>query len=434
MVEFTDRASVEAWCRGRTHDEVVAFGVLNAARVFPRIVNYTEWASSFSDLRNCRAILTAATNIKFSGKEFWKATNSAAVGASAPSSKAVTALDKSPTLENAFAKAASSAAAFSAYTALRPGDVDVAKRVVILDGSVGGSTATVGYEIASELATSIESSGALDAMTLPIWGETMPDAVLNDWEILRIERSKDLEIWGFWIDWYEGLLEGRAPDWELWREVVLIDEAVWQTGREAVAEAIAGIKRKLAPPVLPPEVVTAQARRLIAQPVTTKLIAGDAADRIEAAISEYMKVADANALPDGLERLHGLPAILRCMAASSQSAERILELEAQIVQLVGEALGLSRDVQGLRSEVAQQKGPTGWVIYREQAIKTSAILSVGGAAATVVAAVSYLTGITGIESAVERISDFAAWVAEETPQLENAVEQYRAAENTPIDV
>lgn len=252
-----------------------------------------------------------------------------------------------------------------------------------------------------------------------------PNDIVERWQI----RSK---TWTFWIDWYEGLLEGRAPDWALWREVALIENKVWEAGPEAVAEAIEDIKRKLSPPPLPPEVAAAQARRLLAQPVVTKLIANDAADRLEAAIAAHLAVA--NGLPDELKRLHTLPKLLRDMAVSSQSAEHIAELEAQIVQLVGETLGLSRDVQGLRFELSQQKGPTGWAVYREQAIKTSAILSVGGAATTVVAALSYLTGITGIETAVERFGDFAAWIVEETPQLEKAVKQFQAAQNTPIDV
>lgn len=59
------------------------------------------------------------------------------------------------------------------------------------------------------------------------------------------ERAEDLKTWGFWIDWYWGLLEGRAPDWELWRKVALISNEVWEEGPEAVAEAIEGIKWRL---------------------------------------------------------------------------------------------------------------------------------------------------------------------------------------------
>lgn len=57
-------------------------------------------------------------------------------------------------------------------------------------------------------------------------------------------------------------MEGRAPDWELWREVALIDDAIWQAGPEAVAEAIEGVKAELASKRLP------LAEDLVADPET----------------------------------------------------------------------------------------------------------------------------------------------------------------------
>ena len=80
------------------------------------------------------------------------------------------------------------------------------------------------------------------------------------WSQFRYLLLQDSSSWGFWIDWYEGLLAGRAPDWELWREVALIDDAVWQAGPEAVAEAIAGIKRRRMVRVAPPLVLDEAAR------------------------------------------------------------------------------------------------------------------------------------------------------------------------------
>lgn len=412
MVKFTNRASVEAWCAGRTREEVVIFAALNAASVFPRLVRYSRTISGSGDLPSSRAILVAFVGSKYAEIGVRFAASSTAAAAAAAGS----------------ADAAANAAATADFSSIS----SFVSEATAFAAAYSRELSYQRFTIANSIASRIELAGGAAAMNLPLWDSSLPDSILEDWKTLRRERSKDLKVWGFWIDWYEGLLEGRAPDWELWREVALIDDAIWQDGPEAVSEAIEEIKSRLAPPVLPPEIVTAQARRLLAQPVTTKLIANDAADQLEAAIAAHLAVA--NGLPEELKRLHALPALLRSMAKSSQSAEHIAALEAQIVQLVGETLGLSLDVQGLRFELSQQKGPTGWAIYREQALKTSAILSVGGAAATVVAALSYLTGITGIETAVERFGDFATWIAEETPQLEKAVEAYQSAQNAPIDV
>lgn len=416
MVEFTDQVSVAAWCETRTLEEIAIFAALNAASIFPDLARVDGWAIINSDIRDCRAILATFVRGLYSSNEFDFAASAAF------QADPLTALSKSAVV------AAFCAASRTSISAASHGASSAATAAAVKTGTIGLGK----YFLASGIASQIELRGAEDVMRGPLWNGDVPKSLQNYWAAIQTERSKDAKTWGFWIDWYQGLLEGRRPDRAMWREVTLIDDAIWQMGPEAVAEAIEEIKRKLAPPILLPEVVTAQARRLLAQPKSTKLIANDAADQLEAAIAAHLAVA--NGLPDELKRLHTLPTLLRNMAVSSQSAEHIAELEAQIVQLVGETLGLSRDVQGLRFELSQQKGPTGWAVYREQAIKTSAILSVGGAATTVVAALSYLTGITGIETAVERFGDFAAWIVEETPQLEKAVEQFQAAQNTPIDV
>lgn len=46
----------------------------------------------------------------------------------------------------------------------------------------------------------------------------------------------------YWSDWFEGFLEGRPVDWELQRRVAHIDNAIWETGPEAVAQEIERIR------------------------------------------------------------------------------------------------------------------------------------------------------------------------------------------------
>ncbi len=49
----------------------------------------------------------------------------------------------------------------------------------------------------------------------------------------------------FWADWYESILNGIEPNWELWNAIAAIDEEHWENGPEAVAEAIKEIQANL---------------------------------------------------------------------------------------------------------------------------------------------------------------------------------------------
>lgn len=48
----------------------------------------------------------------------------------------------------------------------------------------------------------------------------------------------------FWREWYQGFLDGKPLDWELQRNVALIDDAIWEAGLEAVADEINRIRAK----------------------------------------------------------------------------------------------------------------------------------------------------------------------------------------------
>lgn len=57
--------------------------------------------------------------------------------------------------------------------------------------------------------------------------------------------------WSFWINLIEDLLAGRELDWGLLAEVALIDNAVWEQGPDAVAEAIANLDKSREPDLEP---------------------------------------------------------------------------------------------------------------------------------------------------------------------------------------
>ncbi|UWQ78031.1 hypothetical protein K3725_11975 [Leisingera sp. S132] len=60
---------------------------------------------------------------------------------------------------------------------------------------------------------------------------------LLDWQ-----EKLSHECWAFWRFWYQGFLDGKPLDWELQRRVALLDNAIWDTGPEAVAKEIERIR------------------------------------------------------------------------------------------------------------------------------------------------------------------------------------------------
>jgi hypothetical protein len=53
--------------------------------------------------------------------------------------------------------------------------------------------------------------------------------------------------WAFWIDWYEGFLNGQPLDWDLQREIALIPNEDWEKGAEHIAQLIDEIRGKREP-------------------------------------------------------------------------------------------------------------------------------------------------------------------------------------------
>ncbi|MEM7295844.1 MAG: hypothetical protein AAF330_04335, partial [Pseudomonadota bacterium] len=66
----------------------------------------------------------------------------------------------------------------------------------------------------------------------PLW----PDGhsrVEREWSAVK-KRFHSEGHWGFWVEWYDGLLEGRAMPQELLRDIALIDPEHWDAGPEVV--------------------------------------------------------------------------------------------------------------------------------------------------------------------------------------------------------
>ncbi len=53
------------------------------------------------------------------------------------------------------------------------------------------------------------------------------------------------KTWSFWLEWYQGFLDGKPLNWELQRRVALIDGSTWEAGPEAVSGEIEKIRAQL---------------------------------------------------------------------------------------------------------------------------------------------------------------------------------------------
>ena len=71
----------------------------------------------------------------------------------------------------------------------------------------------------------------------------MPVGVAEGWTKLKAFMEADPKVWGFWLEWYEGILNGTPLPWDLTFEIAttLTDED-WDAGAAHVADRIREIE------------------------------------------------------------------------------------------------------------------------------------------------------------------------------------------------
>ncbi|WP_306045684.1 hypothetical protein [Nioella sp. MMSF_3534] len=82
----------------------------------------------------------------------------------------------------------------------------------------------------------------------PLWSSDLPalPELLDLWEVGKAHFGKEPETWGFWVDWYEGLLNGRQPSWPVTLRIATgIESGEWEPvgGAALAARRIARITR-----------------------------------------------------------------------------------------------------------------------------------------------------------------------------------------------
>lgn len=236
---------IKTWAQSTSPEARSAFASGCAARVLPNIggIERPEDFTGFSlDLIALRAILTSAVAAIIPTEAVRNSASSAATSIFAPSSAT-------------YSLSSALAAANSAY--LSDNSADLSARAASNSASAvvrfaRNSAFSVAFSAANSAlsALSAASSAARSATKLldraepkslfetSLWmDETSPDAVADNWTTLRDAWSTDPAM-AFWIDWYDGLLIGRTPDWDLWHDIVLIEDKHWEDGPKAVAREI----------------------------------------------------------------------------------------------------------------------------------------------------------------------------------------------------
>jgi hypothetical protein len=108
---------------------------------------------------------------------------------------------------------------------------------------------------------------AIDNMSEPfLLQRPLDGGFQSDWLIAKRSWQSLGEHWNFWINWYDDILAGNEPDWELLRAVALIPDEIWSVGVEAVYDAILQLKKELPTIDLAPPLAMDIVLQKVAQP------------------------------------------------------------------------------------------------------------------------------------------------------------------------
>lgn len=66
--------------------------------------------------------------------------------------------------------------------------------------------------------------------TLPLFPDNA-NWQIRLWDKVRDQLKRDKATkWSFWIEWYAGVIAGDEPNWDMYRDTVLIDDVAWEAG------------------------------------------------------------------------------------------------------------------------------------------------------------------------------------------------------------
>ena len=305
MVEFNNINDLEAWLKGREHEEIIAVCARTALRLWPHYIDTV--GSTFENspqnfvLQIFRAVANAQTAALGSTRELKSA---AANAANAIAHNGATDFASKSVLYAATAAANPANTTFAAAQALYQALHSVSEFTTLLGTSTAIVRATIYDRAITADATALENGmTAAQLAAAPLWPEGPPYWAMENWKSLKSAlHAAPEEDWGVWTDWYEARLRGDTPNEALERARVLeITEEMWEQG---------------------PKVVNAEIRRLIEKHRPTR-------EQLEDAVSPQPVIKDGKLdvqpndtydVPDDSEELADLPirqrAIIRALLAA----------------------------------------------------------------------------------------------------------------------
>ncbi|WP_152612470.1 MULTISPECIES: hypothetical protein [unclassified Leisingera] len=161
----------------------------------------------------------------------------------------------------------------------------------------------------------------------------------------------------FWLDWYQGFLDGKPLDWKLQQQVAMIDNDIWQAGSKEIDAEIERIRADFAKPQNVKDRFPKHEPKSVSHLFENRVIASASlqglAAQITHSIERFHAETGANALPEALEALAALPALLLAVNATIQAApldgavasETEDQLRAEIGRLNAKVAQLENELQ-----------------------------------------------------------------------------------------
>ncbi|QWV07859.1 hypothetical protein KQ247_13590 [Ruegeria pomeroyi] len=271
MGDVNNEEELEEFLRALPHRARVGFAARAALRVAPYTFRYRDHVDENFDgsvfllaclranlvsgvagtwpTHDTREIVSAARSAASAARSALSAARSALSAAHPADSAALSARSARSALSAALSADSADSAALSARSALSAAlSADSAARSAALSADSAARSALSAALSADSAALSADSAALSAApdqsqqiFATPLWPAQVPEKVSEAVE--TFEEAAPGTPWAFWARWYRGMFDGKPLDWELQRQVALIDDAIWKAGPKAVAQEIARIER-----------------------------------------------------------------------------------------------------------------------------------------------------------------------------------------------
>lgn len=240
LVEIVDEASTRAWLETQPLQVQVWFAARCALRAAPALG--LEPDATFRGLvfASFRAMLISAAASTRPAPEMKKLRNSARSAAYSADFSDFAGSGAYPEPATHYASATARSAAYSAATRYGAHSSIYSADAAFYFASTAAHSAysvPAAYSVAGDDADAPMSWARLWRNKRP------PEGIDQAWSRLKSRMEAAPEIWGFWLEWYEAILEGEPLSWDLcFRIATALSDKDWDAGPEHVAEEIRKIR------------------------------------------------------------------------------------------------------------------------------------------------------------------------------------------------